>query len=342
MAFTQFTTSNVATKKVWTEDVWRNTQKKAFLAPLIGKGSNSVIIEKTELNKQKGDVVYINNLTAIDAQKVLTGGLTDVRGNAQNLSNYRDSVTLDQYDLPTAFKRPGSIDHQRVVFDIDDNTQSQLEDAGASVIDDTLFTALYSSPTRTVYAGSATSAATLTVNDKITPERISFLKTIALSGDRDASDNRTYEPLKPVKINGKEYLVLMVSHDVLYDLKRNSEFNQAWREAREASESNPLFKSADAIWDSVIILAADRVPMYRNGGAGSDVPYAKCMMLGAGSLLFASSGRPQVEMDYDKLNKISYYNWTALMGSKKTQFNSKDWGCIQFLCARTKVMDRAL
>lgn len=342
MAFTQFTTSNVATKKVWTEDVWRNTQKKAFLSPLIGKGSNSCIIEKTELNKQKGDVVYINNITAVDAGKVLVGGLLDVRGNAQSLSNYRDSVTLDQYDLPTAFKRQGSIDYQRVVFDIDDETQAQLEDAGASVMDDMLFTALYTSPTRTVYAGSATSAATLTANDKITPERISFLKTIALSGDRDATDARVYEPLKPIKIGGKEYLVLMVPHDVVYDFKRNSEWLQASREAQDRGSENPIFKSADAIWDSVIIMAADRVPMYRNGGAGSDVPYAKCMLLGAGSLLFASSGRPQVEMDYDKLNKISYYNWTALMGSKKTQFNSKDWGCIQFLCARTKVMDRAL
>lgn len=344
MSFKQVTTSDVITGKLQLEKLYRDTVKATFLAPLIGKQDErgSVIVHETELGKKKGDKITVNNLEAVDAKKVIKGGTTALRGQSQSLASFVDSVTIDQYDLPVSSKTKGSIDKQRGMFEIDETAKAQLMKGAPGVIDDMLFTALYLSPTRTVYGGTATSTATLTVNDKLTPQLITFLETIARGGDRDASDNRVYEPLEPIMVDGKQYLLFMTDWNTYYDFRRNNEYLQTMREAELRGSSNPIFKWADAVWGNVIVKVADRTPTSLTGGVGSDVPYSKSMLLGANALMYADAGNPEIVEDWDKIDKIMYYNWTALMGAKKVQFNGKDRGCIQVIVARSKVLDRAL
>jgi hypothetical protein len=84
----------------------------------------------------------------------------------------------------------------------------------------------------------------------LTLDMISWIKTWAKTGN-----NRAQTPFRPVKIDGKDYYVLIVHPDCMYDLKTLSAWQQAMREAEVRGKENPLFTNASAVWNGVIELS---------------------------------------------------------------------------------------
>ena len=216
----------------------------------------------------------------------------------------------------------------------DEEARSALQDWGTEFIDQRMFTALEASPTKIFYGGSATATGDITAADKLTPAMISKMRVWAKTGGA-----RSQTPLRPVKINGKMYYVLLVHPDVAYDLKQDATYAQAEREALARSGDHPIFTGAIAMWDGVVIHEHENVSITTNWGAGSNVPGAKCSLMGAQSLLWAWGKRPKIvakEFDYGDEHG---YGWSIIYQTNKPVFNGKDYGSIAMYVARTQISD---
>lgn len=338
MAETIFTTSNALTKKVWEEKLFRETVPESYASKFMGEGADSMFHVKTNLEKSQGDKITFG-LVARLAGAGVSGDAT-LEGNEESLVTYDDSVTIDQYRNGVTIR--GRMSKQRAVFSITDEAKIQLKQWGAEKIDRLCFDALLNSPSAVYYrdssgnpvkgAPAATAKAGLSAtNSKLNLATFSYLRTLAKTGN-----NRSFMPLRPIKIKGKEYYVLLVHEDVLYDIKQDTNFLTAQRECQERSADHPLFVGATALYDGVIVHTHEFIPIATDGG-GASVAWSKGVLMGAQALCWAWGERPSVvQKDYDYENKTGYA-LSMICGVKKPTFNSVDFGSYGAYFARTQV-----
>lgn len=344
MAKTTFSTSDALTKKAWEEKLFRDVVKESYFSKFVSSGADSIVTEKTQLSKDKGDEVTIGLRMRLAGAGVTEG--QTLEGNEEKLSTYSMKLALKQYRH--AVRDDGAMSRKRAMFEISGESQAALKDWMSEKIDQLHFDELgvgagatanpskifYKTSTGVLATGTAATAKTaLTAADgKLTLNMLSFLKAWALTGG-----NRSYVPLRPVKIEGKPYYVLLTHPDAVYDLRVDSNFQQAMRDAEVRGSENPLFTGALAIWDGVVIHAHENCAIATDSGAGSNVPWVKSAFLGAQALCVAYGKRPEVvqkTFDYD--NEEGYATG-VIMGVKKSIFNSLDYGSLGVYLARTNV-----
>lgn len=334
MAKTAFATGNALTKKLWEEKLFRDTMKESYFARFMGKDSNSVVMVKDELTKSKGDKITFGIRMRLSGSGVEDG--ETLEGNEESLTTHDYSVSLKQYRH--AVRDNGELTRQRAVFSIDQESIDALKEWGAEKIDDLLFTAAITSCTKIFYGGDATATTDLEAGDKITPPLISKVKTWAKTGG-----NRGQTPLRPVKVDGKTYFVLVLHPDCIYDLRQDSVWAQAARDALPAGVDHPIFSGASYLWDGVVIHDHENIDIYTTGGSGSDVCYATGFFLGAQALVWANGGengrrKVVVAEEFDYGNEHGYA-WGMVSRAGKPVFNSKDYGVIGVTVARTQISD---
>lgn len=338
MSQTTFATGNALTKKLWDEDLFRDIEKMSYWTKWHGKSADSLVHEKTQLEKNKGDNVTFGIRMRLQGAGVEDNALLE--DNEEDLSTYSDSVSLKLYRH--AIRDDGELTRKRAMFEIDAESREALKTWGTEKIDALHFDQIQSAPTLNAYLNSssaftldATQADAVTgmhaTNSKLTPAFISALKTYAVTG---GARTGLLTPLRPVMHKGKRYYVLLTHPDALYDLKRNSEVMNAWQYAVERGDDNPLFRDAEVVWDGVCVHAHESMTI---GVNGSSVPYAYGAFMGAQSLVWAYGKRPwtvQKTFDYDNQHG---YAWNMIARCKKPAFNSKDYGSIGVVCARTNI-----
>ena len=239
-----------------------------------------------------------------------------LEGNEERLVTHSNSVTLEQYRH--AVRDDGALSRQRAMFSISDESRSAIKDWMSEKVDQLHFDALgigagaTVDPSKIFYkTGASTFLATGTAatakaalhatNSLLTLNFISFMKAWAKTGG-----NRSYIPLRPVKVDGKEYYVLLVHPDALFDLKVSSEWQQAQREAQERGKSNPLFSGAAGVWDGVVIHEHENCAVATDGG-GSTVAWTRAAFIGAQALCWAWGQRPEViQESFDYQNEEGY------------------------------------
>lgn len=367
MAQTSMTTSDSLRKQQWEAELFRDTMLGGFFSKFLGQGisklhkgfkvapgttydlssSNDVVQVKTNLmskgktKTRSGDKITFGLVPRIDADTnpgVVSG--QTLEGKEVALSWYDFSLELERYRQAVSAAEPMS--WHRASFSIPEEARVALLNWGTEKIDLLCRDALDSSCTKFFYKTSsavtsttteATATTALTAADsKLTPQMVSWIKAWALTGGA-----RSQIPLRPVMAGGKKAYVLLVHPDVMYDWKRDSEVLQATREARERGRDNPIFADADYIWDDVAIHEFEMVTNGTDAGAGSDVPYAKCHLLGAQSLCWAWGQRPDI-IDYTRdAQEEFYYAWRMTAAVGKPVFNSLDYGSVCVYVSRSNV-----
>lgn len=340
MAKTAFETNDPLTKKVWEEKLFRDTVKESYFTKFFGETRDSLVQVNTQLEKQQGDQVTFGIRMRLQGD-----GVTDttiLEGNEERLQTASFPVVLTYYRH--AVRDRGALDRKRAMFSIDDESQAGLKDWGAEKIDKLCFDTLTNTATRYFYldssgnpattaTGGTASAGLSATNSKLTLNFISYIKAWAKTGG-----NRSIVPLRPVKVSGKEYFILLVHPDVMYDLKTNSAYQQAMRDAQDRGTENPLFTGAAAIYDGVVVHEHENIPISNTGGGGS-VSWAKCVFMGAQALVWAWGQRPEVvEAEFDYGNEHGFA-WGMIAKAGKPQFNSLDYGSVAVYLARTKIAD---
>jgi len=360
MAQTTIATTSALRKQAWEEQLFRDTIKESYFGMrLVGdatsklnKGSkfesssNDIIHVKTNLEAvgktktRKGDKVTFGLVPRIDAGTYtgVTSGQT-LKGKEVSLSAYSFDLELARYRQAVSAGTP--LDWHRASFSVPEEARTALVNWGAEKVDKLCFAALDTSPTVNFYKTSgtltktatyATATGAVTSTDKLSPAMVSAIKTWAKTGGA-----RSQIPIRPVKINGQDFFVLLVHPDVTYDWKNDSTIFQAMREAEVRGNENPIFKGAKYIWDGVVIHESENITIGTDAGTGSDVPYAKCHLLGAQALCWAWGERPSIVEDTEDYGEELFYAWRMTAAVEKAVFNSLDFGAVCVVVARTNI-----
>ena len=319
----------------WAKELQSEISKGVYFSKFMGEGpGNAIHVKQMEEGKGK-DVTFgfVSQLTG----SAITGD-SSLEGNEQSLSTYSNTVSTNQKRL--AVRDTGKFTNSKVLYDFRSTSLDLLKTQYAELIDADIFSAL--SPTSGTHAyyradASASVYATsdpkgdLVDGDDITLADISAMKTLAQIGG--AANYR----MRPIRVDGDDYYVLVVHPEVAYDLFELDEFQQIQREAQVRGDSNPLFKGALGIYNGVVIHAHEGVHIGSDAGSGSNVEFARNLFMGAQAACFAeSSDMFWVEKTFDYGNQLGI-SASKIFGVDISDYNNKDVGVIQYLSSRTNL-----
>ena len=299
-------------------------------------GSN-LVHNKVDLMTKKGGIIYFGLRPRL-RQGFLPVG-SNIEGNESALTVYSSSVEIERWAF--AIRDDGSMTRQLAGFNLSEESMQSLGQQGAENIDLKMFEALDKTNTKVLYWDStgafkstatlATATTAITASNKLTAEKIIQMKTFAMAQRSD-----TY-PLRPIKQNGEDWLVLLTHPDNLADLEQDSTFKNARMYALERGKSNPLFTGAWAAYSGVIIYAHQNIAVASTGGSGGDVYYTRSHLLGQQALTMAYAKLPFIsDKDFD-YGEEQGYAFITLAGVKKAQFNSVDYGSVDIITAATEI-----
>lgn len=347
MAYTAFGALSAAQKKVWSAEIWMAARDSSFWATngFMSNGINSPIqIIKDLTRTERGDECIMQLVPDLveDGQ----AGDNMLEGNEEAMYNDAISIKIDQ--LRHGVKSRGQMDEQRTVIRFREQGRDKLGYWASRVTDEMMFltaagiaftkklngatrsslqlssltfAADVTAPSsgRALYAGSATSTASLTTSDTMTWNLV--IKAQAWAKRKK---------IKPIMAGGKEYYAMVMSTEQARDLKRDSTYQTNVGRAGAQGPDHPLFRNAMATIDGVVLYEHNRVPTTlglvsgsTKWGAGSNVDGAQALLLGAQALGFAELAGPS----YQESDNTDYKNRPGMavglmMGMIKPQFTS--------------------
>jgi len=337
MAKTSVSTTDALRKEIWEEELYRDIREAPYFSKFMGKDSNAMVQEKTELEKTKGDKITFGIRYRLDGAGVTSG--QTLEGREEKLQTSSFNVELERYRH--AVRDDGDLSRRRPVWDMPMESRDSLKDWGSEKIDRLLFSAALASVTKEIFPSTYTATTSITATDKLEPKLISKIRTGAATGWA-----RKQVPFRPIKIGGKSYWVLLVSPDVRYDLQQDSTYNQAQREAEVRSKDNPIFTGALGVWDGVIVHEHDLMQELADVttyGAGA-IPGSTCLFMGAQALTMAWGERPNVvERDFDYGEEMGYAIRMTTKAAKpkftKPSQSAADYAVAAIRVARTQISD---
>jgi N4-gp56 family major capsid protein len=328
MADWTFTTANALTRQSWAKRWWivAKTESYFYGSKMIGQSEvNSIIVEFPDLKGQPGYQHTYGQVRELSNAGIQ--GDATMEGNEEAPTTYDDAITIDLWR--NAIRTKGKLSEQ---YKSDQDTRKWatelLKRWMAAKIDQDIFDALGSSLTKVIYAGTATTTATLTAGDYFTLALIAKCTAYA----RKATPKILGPKVDGMQTNG----VIVISIDQEYDLQqRDAEWAQAQREAQKPGLTNPIFTGANGIKNKVPIHSHERVATATNWGAAGDVNGATALFLGVGSGAMAYFlDKIWEEKTFDYGHKIGFCIGAGY-GVSKTVFNSSDNAVIGVRTSRT-------
>ena len=280
MAQTEFATGATETVKRWATRVWAEMPRTIFWGRFMQESDQAVIEVKRDLEGVAGDTLNFSFSKKLRGAGVLNDD--DLEGQEEELEYFSDAVVLQQ--RRNAVRLKGSLSQKRTAFDQKKDAKSHLKTWCAETIDDYIFTQFDTNPTSVVYGGGRTSTALLQVGDVLTPTL--FDQAVAKAKKADPK-------MWPVSVNGKDHYIFIGHTDSMYDLARNSEWNQTTRDAGPRGDENNIFTGAFDMWRGVVLHEHEKVPVSTTYGAGGNIAGASNMFLGMQAGLFAWGKRPE-------------------------------------------------
>ena len=316
----------------WAKELQSEVSKGVYFSKVMGEGPGNAIHVK-QMEECKGKDVTFGLVSQLSGSAIT--GDSSLEGNEQSLSTFSNTVSTNQKRL--AVRDTGKFANSKVLYDFRSTSLDLLKTQYSELIDADIFSALSTtSGTHAYYRADATTSvyatsdpkAALATNDSITLADISAMKTLAQIGG-----SANYR-MRPIRVDGNDYYVLVLHPEVAYDLFELEAFQKIQREAQQRGDSNPLFKGALGIYYGVVIHAHEGVNTFDNGG-GAAVKGARNLFMGAQAACFAeSSDMMWVEKTFDYGNQLGI-SAAKIYGVDISEYNSKDYGVIQYVSART-------
>lgn len=332
MAATGIATGDSSAKKVYDEMLFKTSYKESFWMGNFGSGDNNgPLCMKKQLEGKSGDRV---SMDLIDRFTFAARGEGDaLEGHEGSLTPNTFNLTLEEKHVLIRYK--GKLSAQRPAWEVPGAHKLALQERGAEVIDEQLFDALQATdPNKMFYGGSATSNATLTATDLITPKKLVQAKTWAETGG-----NRTQNAIRKINSGGKKDYMILLHQDCFFDLWNDPTIQQSYRDAQTRGDANPLFNDAELVWNGMAIYKHENIDLFTNGGAGSNVPYAKGFLIGAGGLAFAWGKRPETVTETFEYKTQVGHNFNYIAAAGRPEFGNEDYGVVGLNFARTQISD---
>ena len=350
MATTDFGALSAARKKVWSEKTWIQGRDESFWFKSGMVGRNTEDFSKpvhlvTELTAtDRGDRCIMQLVAELQEDGV--AGDNELEGNEESLVNDEQEIIIDL--LRHGVKNKGRMAEQRTVIRFRSMARSKLSYWLGNILDEMSFLTVtgrgYSvktdgsarsassqltqlafasgiqaaSTNRIIYAGSATSEASITASDTMSWNLVVSVCSYA-----------KWKRLKPVRVNGKEYYAIVMTPQQARDLKQDSNYQTNVGRAHGGGKSNPLFSGAFAVIDGVMLFEHPKVynttglSSGSKWGSGSNIEGAQAVVMGSQALGFARIGEPVFEeSDNTDYNNRSGIGYGRMIGLLKPQFRS--------------------
>lgn len=299
-----------------------------------------VVIDVTQgsAGKQMGET-YEYKYQPLPNERFLPSG-QQLDKNEFRTKAYSDSMTIKE--MVMGVLNDSIIDRLSTDLDISDHDYKTLLTAGAVALDYEYFDALNLNPTTTLYVSNgvllahstnATAKAAVTTTDKIRPEFFNQIKPMLVTG----FDGKQ-SPIQPIMADGEEIFAVIITSDVEADMKLDSTWFQAMKDAQSRGATNPIFKGSVAKWDKFVFYVNDKL---ETGVNSNSAPWSQCVIMGANALAQAFPMTPQIEKKNVAYSKQSEgWGYFSVGGIKKIQFTkagstAKDYGCVHFVVANS-------
>lgn len=355
MAVTNFAVNSEFAVKTWSKQLASEIAKSTPIAPLIGSDTNSIIQLKDETNKNAGDKVTFGLRRHLIGSGVTEG--ETLEGQEEALSLYSDTVNLNELAHAVRVKNEGTIDAQRVAFNLREEanagladwyserlslssfihfcgyTAKQLDYEGKTLdLSKLLYTAFNKpvapSKNRFIIADAKATEEALVAEDKFNLSLI----------DKAVECAKLASPkIRPVRINGENVYVMYLHPTQVTALRTNTSAGQ-WLDIQKAAYSgsrarNPIFDGSLGMYNGVILREAYHIMpgIDAKGGALPNVRRAVLLGAQAGVVAF---GRGKTVERYDLREELFDYGRElgvgvkTIYGFKKTIFNNQDFATI--------------
>lgn len=352
MASTGISTSNALAVKQWKDQAFQEYLGLLPLTKYMGTDENALIQTSEELQKKKGDKLTFSLIYGLDGEGVQ--GTSTLEGNEEELLSYDCTVTVDKFR--NAVRTAGEISEVRYPWEggswskakpaltawLAHFTQNRAFKAmgavggtfygSASTAQKNAWNVanadrvLYGATTANYNATHATALLNVdSTTDVLNTAHLSLLKRLAkLARPR----------IRPIAVpNGPatEVFVYFAHPYTVRDLKADSTWKDAQREAMPRGMDNPLFTGAVGMWDGIVVVETDKIALLDNVGNGS-IDVAQNFLCGAQALLFAMGGSSgdrlnfvEESFDYGDKKGVAI---EKIMEVQKAVFNGKDHGIV--------------
>lgn len=261
------TSIDYSVPELWSAKLYMQAQRQMFWTQFEGpEGSGMPVIRKDDFSKDAGDVIHIQTLKNLTGSGVT--GASTLAGNEEKLSMAQTDLTIDWFRHAVAIDKRSK---KRINFDfIVQAAQPLLSRLVAKKMDDAIFTK-FGTATTALYAGDATSTATLDASDTLSTTTLDKIKTYLESN-----------LAMPLQLNGglSVYGIVIHPYDA-YNLRQDSTWKQAQREANLRGETNPIFSGAMGIYNGMLVFV--------NNGVSNSSSKSKCIAFG-GEAVFRGYG----------------------------------------------------
>lgn len=341
--------------KRWATALADDTEKQSYFSRngFIGRGENSIIDRKVDLESDEGDRIQFD--LAMNLRGGMVEGDNTVEGTEEALTFYEDEVRIDQarkgadaggrmtrkrtlHDLRTIAKNKTA----RFVSEwLDELYMVYLSGTTAGVNEDAKVTKAFAGnpiqapdAAHMVYAGSAVSKATLEDTHIMNRE---LIERLSVKPRMMSATNPDVVKIEPVMIEGKKTYVLVMNAWQAHSL-RTEKGELSWGDIQKSKTThegaaNPLIKGGIGMLAGVCLHEHENVRRFRDYGAAGTVSAARALFLGAqaGMVAFGQAGQGTrftwVEKLFDADNRVAIYAG-LIAGFKKTRFNGFDYGTI--------------
>lgn len=330
--------------KAWAKSTWDFGRKDSYFSKFMGSGRENIIQVMEDLSRGKGTSIEVSLLMPLNGAGVIEDKWLE--GNEEKM-NYRScNVVLSR--VRNAIRLEGRFEEQKTQEKMRTDMRKLLSRWIARYLDLSIFAVLTGTqppfvtkpgttlelpytiepPTadRMLFAGSATSEASITAADTFSADLIGKARRMAQADELTA--------VQPIRIDGRETYVMVIDPYQARDLRRDPKWLEAQEYANIRGEKNPIFSGAMGIYEGVVIHECLRVPRTETGSNNAKVGHA--LFLGAQACIMAEGEGPRWEEDlFDYKNEYGV-SIDRMFGLKKAQFkydgtNLTDFGVINVL-----------
>ena len=303
--------------KVWASKVWTEAKKASYFDKFTATDGSNIVHVNKDLSKAKGDNVKFGLQMNLAGAGVTAN--TTLAGAEDELTLYEQNVTVAQ--VRNAVVRYDA-DDQKSPYEVFPMIKNALVQWYSDYQDNKLITVLSASATAGEFlsAASAGTEVAITASDKLTCALISKAKRTAL---------KHAPKVKPLKIDGADKYIMLVSPEAARDLKTDSVWLAAQEYANVRGSKNPIFSGVLGEYDGVVLYEYERVSITTTGASSANVSHN--LLLGQQAACYAVAREMYPIEHTDDYGNVKGNGVAAIVGFAKSKYNSHDYGCVQVL-----------
>lgn len=277
MATTEYGVNHPLARKAWAKELWHEALKETYVSRFMGSDTDSLIVVKGDLAKDKGDRIT-QGLRMIPTGAGVSGDNTQ-EGNEEQLTTANDNILIDQ--LRHAHRSAGRMSEQRVTFDMRAECKMALRDWWSDRLDTWFFNQIAGNTGQSDlrYVGhNATTAPTNTSGNtrhlfadgaSTTEGSLSASQFFQLSYiDRAVTTAKVSTPLiRPLRVNGSPKFVMFLHPFQVNALRTDAATTRiTWYDATRAlaeggqGTKNGIYSGALGEYNGVILHESTRIP----------------------------------------------------------------------------------